>query len=195
MPKYKACSEHPGVCRSLLVAAMLVCAACTHAQEFGLKQKSDSLNLLTLRTDSTFDQWEIRHPVYRFCTGDVNGDGQPEALVGVIKRTRFFHDMGRRLFIYKNVHGRIRALWMGSKLGGILQDFRYIAPPTRGIQTDSITGNQPAANRKGWVRSLETDTQGCYYVAEYSLRKFGLSFDRFLIKAVSKEEALSIFEQ
>lgn len=139
---------------------------------FAFTQKSDSLSVITLRTDSTFDRWNLPYPTYRFCTGDLNGDGQPEAMVGVVKATRFYPEPARRLFIFKNVRGRIRPLWMGSKLGGILQDFRYV---------------------EGRVRSLETDKRGRYYVAEYSLRTFGLSFDRFLVQAASRDDAMDAF--
>ena len=159
--------------RLLLIAMALLTATIGQAQEFTMKHVSDSLSMLILRTDSMLDRWEIRHPVYRFCTGDVNCDGQQEALVGVVSATRFYPEQGRRLFIYKNVRGRIRSLWMGSRLGGILQDFRYV---------------------DGCVRSLETDNHGRYYVAEYSLRKFGLGFDRFLAEAVGRDEALTLFE-
>jgi hypothetical protein len=141
---------------------------------FAFVQKTDSLSVLTLRTDSTFDRWELPFPTYRFCAGDLNGDGQDEAMVGVIKATRFYPEPARRLYIFKNVRGRIRPLWMGSKLGGILQDFRYVG---------------------GRVRSLETDKGGRYYVAEYSLRTFGLAFDRFLLQAASRDEAMAVFLQ
>lgn len=142
------------------------------AQTFLLHQPTDSTAILTLTTDSTADYWRIAHPTYRFCTGDIDGDGTDEALVGVVKRTRFDRKQGRRLFIYKNVDGRIRALWMGSRLGGILQDFRY---------------------DEGNVRSLETDKDGNYYVATYHWHVFGLQFEQFLAEKVSRDEALSIF--
>ena len=42
-------------------------------QTFSLMQKSDSLYLLTLTTDSTSYQWPLPYPVYRMETGDVDG--------------------------------------------------------------------------------------------------------------------------
>ena len=104
--------------------------------------------------------------------GDINGDGKAEAIVGVIKKTRFDREMSRRLFIYKNIDGRIRPLWMGSRLGGILQDFRYT---------------------NGRIRSLETDKKGLFYVAEYTWGQFGLVFERFITKETNREEALRLF--
>lgn len=163
----------PRFCRCCSIAVLLL-AFLHHAgaQTFALRQLSDSLSVLTLRTDSTADYWRIPHPTYRFCTGDIDGDGKEEALVGVVKKTRFHRETARRLFIYKNMDGRIRALWMGSRLGGILYDFRYVG---------------------GRVRSIETDKLGFYYVAEYSWRKFGLSFEQFLAQKTTREEAFHHF--
>ena len=144
------------------------------AQTFSIETVNDSLNYLTLKTDSTTDKWPLPYPVYRLDTGDVNGDGRTEALVGVIKSTRFYPQKGRRLFVFKNYKNRVRAMWMGSKLGGILQDFRF---------------------GDGVVRSLETTTTGQYVVAEYCWQGFGFGFVRFLVVKVGREEALKAFNQ
>lgn len=144
------------------------------AQTFSIETVNDSLNYLTLKTDSTTDKWPLPYPVYRLDTADVNGDGRTEALVGVIKSTRFYPQKGRRLFVFKNYKNRVRAMWMGSKLGGILQDFRFV---------------------DGVVRSLETTTKGQYVVAEYRWQGFGFGFVRFLAVKVGQEEALKAFNQ
>ena len=68
----------------------------------------------------------------------------------------------------------MRALWLGSRLGGILQDFRFV---------------------NGIIRSLETTTDDRYVVAEYHWEHFGMGFLRFLAKNVSREEALLVFNQ
>ena len=140
---------------------------------YSIQQQNDTLFTLTLTTDSTADKWQIPYPVYRFCTGDVDGDGSEDALVGVIKTTRYFPEEGHRIFIFKNYHGLIRPLWMGSKLGGILDDFRFI---------------------DGKIRSLERTTDGHYVVAEYRWAHFGMGFERFLVKNATKQTALDIFE-
>ena len=143
------------------------------AQSFVLETKSDSLSLLTLTTDSTVSRWRLPYPVYQFCTGDVDGDGSTDALVGVEKATRYY-PYGRRLFVFKNYKGHVRPLWMGSKLGGTLQDFRFV---------------------NGLVRSLETTADGTYYaVAEYEWSGFGFRFLRFLAKGVDREQARCAFE-
>ena len=105
-------------------------------------------------------------------TGDVDGNGTIEALVGVIKPTRFYPEMGRRLFIFKNYEGLVRPMWLGSRLGGTLQDFHF---------------------RNGCVRSLETNAKGEYSVAEYRWSGFGVAFERYLVKNVERTKALEAF--
>lgn len=155
---------------SLAVSCWLL-ALTASAQQFTLETKNDTLHVLVLTTDSTVSRWQLPYPVYQFTTGDVDGDGSTDALVGVEKATRFY-PMGRRLFIFKNYKGHVRPLWMGSKLGGILQDFRFI---------------------DGRVRSLECSTNGLYAVAEYEWAGFGLRFLQFLVPPTAREKAETIF--
>lgn len=152
----------------------------TDSAAFSLRQVNDTLYVLELRSrqaqqdEEMVSQWKLPYPVYQFQTGDVDGDGKTDAMVGVIKSTRYFPEKGRRLFIFKNYEGYVRALWLGSRLGGILQDFRF---------TD------------GLIRSLETTTDDKYVVAEYRWEHFGMRFQRFLVTNVSREEALQVFNQ
>ena len=74
---------------------------CLSAQTFSLRQINDTCNVLVLTTDSMSDEWLLPHPVYQFRTGDVDGDGVEEALVGVVKSTRFYPEKGNRLFVFK----------------------------------------------------------------------------------------------
>ena len=143
------------------------------AQTFSLQVENDSLAYLVLRTDSTTDRWRLAFPVYQMCTGDVDDDGQQDALVGVVKSTRFDKKAARRLFIFKNHKGHIRPLWMGSQLGGILHDFKIV---------------------NGRVFTLQATTDGQYVVLEHVWRKFGLGAQRFIVKGVPHEEALQVFE-
>ena len=142
--------------------------------QFTLDRQTDSLYVLTLTTDSTCNQWRLPYPVYQFQTGDVDGDGRENAMVGVIKSTRFYPEKARRLFIFKLVNGKARALWLGSKLGGILEDFRYI---------------------DGKIRALESTTDSLYVVSDYKWSSFGMAFDRFIIKGTDKETAIKTFSQ
>ena len=143
------------------------------AQTFSLQVENDSLAYLVLRTDSTTDRWRLAFPVYQICTGDVDGDGQEDALVGVVKSTRFDKKAARRLFIFKNHKGHIRPLWMGSQLGGILHDFKIV---------------------NGRVFTLQATTDGQYVVLEHVWRKFGLGAQRFIVKGVPHEVALQVFD-
>ena len=131
-----------------------------------MKKEHDSLYWL--------NDWRITYPVYQFQTGDVDGDGSEDAMVGVIKSTRFYPEKARRLFIFKQVNGKARPMWLGSKLGGILEDFRFI---------------------DGKIRALESTTDSLYAVSNYQWSGFGMKFDHFIIKGVDKQTALKTFSQ
>ena len=75
------------------------------AQAFGLQQENDSLYWLTATGGNKADGWRLTYPVYQFQTGDVDGDGSEDAMVGVIKGTRFYPQKARRLFIFKQIDG------------------------------------------------------------------------------------------
>ena len=74
---------------------------------FELERVSDSLSWLCLypkiesktalkrpeknkKSRTAIAKWRLPYPVYRLVTGDINGDGKDEAIVGVIKPTRFY---------------------------------------------------------------------------------------------------------
>ena len=154
----------------------LFCYLCTNlsAQTFSLKQVNDTCSVLVLSTDSMSDEWQLPHPVYQFRTGDVDGDGIEEALVGVVKSTRFYPEKGNRLFVFKNRDGRVRPLWMGSRLGEELVDFRV-------------------ADSK--LLSLEKCRNGQYNLDEWEWSRFGPRFSRYIITNATLEEAYQIFNQ
>ena len=166
--------------------AVTIILLCLHfapakAQKFTLQTVSDSLSWLVLTTDSTEDRWRLPYPVYQFQTGDIDGNGIEDAIVGVIKPTRFYPEPARRLFIFKNFRSKVRPMWMGSHLGGILQDFRFI---------DQKGGDN---GQMGLIRSLQTTTSGKYVVADYRWQGFGMGFERFIVKAVGRDEAVKAF--
>jgi len=103
----------------------------------------------------------------------VDGDGSLDALVGVIKKTRFHRKLGRRIFIFKQVDGHVRPLWLGSRLGATLVDFRFV---------------------DGCIRALETDEKGKYGVTDYRWNDFGPTFERFVIKDTDLKTATKYFE-
>jgi len=114
----------------------------------------------------------LNYPVYRFCMGDVDGDGSIDALVGVVKSTRFHQEVARRIFIFKQVDGKVRPLWLGSRLGAELVDFRFV---------------------DGCIRALETDGKGKYAVIDYQWKDFGPAFKRFIIKNTNQKNAIKQF--
>ena len=134
--------------------------------DFTLRKANDSLYWL--------NDWRLPYPVYQFQTGDVDGDGREDAMVGVIKSTRFYPEKARRLFIFKQVNKKARPLWMGSKLGGILEDFRFV---------------------DGKIRALESTTDSLFVVSDYKRDRFGMAFDRFIIKGVDLQTAIKTFSQ
>ena len=139
--------------------------SCT-AQNFELRKEHDSLYWL--------NDWRLPYPVYRFQTGDVDGDGREDAIVGVVKSTRFYPEKARRIFVFKQVNGKVRPMWLGSKLGGILEDFRYT---------------------NGKIRALESASNGLYAVSDYRWGGFGMTFDQYIIKGVNRETAIKTFSQ
>ena len=162
-------------------------------QTFELRQENDSLYWLGVKGGSKSDAWRLPYPVYQFQTGDVDGDGSEDAMVGVIKGTRFYPEKARRLFIFKQIDGhtaageackKARPLWLGSKLGGILEDFRFVEP------VDTADGD-----RRGIIRALESTTDSLYVVSDYVWSGFGMKFDHYIIKGVDKLTAIKTFSQ
>ena len=150
------------------LTTILLCLAATAAtaQTLELRREHDSLYWL--------NDWRLPYPVYQFQRGDIDGDGREDAMVGEVKGTRFYPEPARRLFIFKAVNGKVRPLWLGSKLGGILQDFRF---------------------RDGRIRALETTADSLWVVSDYRWSGFGMAFERFIVKGVDKETATKYFSQ
>ena len=159
------------------------------SQGYELRKEHDSLYWLRATGGRKADEWRLPYPVYQFQTGDVDGDGSIDAMVGVIKKTRFY-PMGKRLFIFKQIDAKatasmhrrklVRPMWLGSKLGGNLEDFRFVAP----ADGDSL----------GRIRALESTTDSLFAVSDYKWSGFGMKFDHLIIKGVDKETALKHFE-
>jgi hypothetical protein len=152
--------------KTLIAIVLWLAATTATAQTLELRREHDSLYWV--------NDWRLPYPVYQFQTGDVDGDGREDAMVGVVKGTRFYPEPARRLFIFKAVNGKARPLWLGSKLGGTLQDFRF---------------------RDGRIRALETTDDSLWVVSDYRWGGFGMAFERFVIKGTDKETATKYFSQ
>ena len=166
--------------RLWMLLGLMLLPADLFAQHYRLERLSDSLSVLVLETCDAQgrvvqrDRWRLAYPVYQWCEGDVDGDDVAEALVGVVKATRFSPEKDRRLFVFHNVKGHIRPLWMGTRLGGRLVDFRM-------------------AN--GRLRSLETSRDGRRFaVGEYTWSRFGPQFKEYLILNTTKHESMQVFK-
>ena len=160
------------------IAIVLIAIFCAHnaqAQHFAINQKCDSLWVLSLSDDNgtVTGTWKLPYPVYRFGTADIDGDGSTDALVGVFKASRYFTTPSRRVFIFKNFDGKVRPLWLGSRLGGELVDF-------------AIIGNT--------LRAIEQTEQG-YAVSDYKWKGFGMGFHSLVATCDNIDECYSFLEQ
>ena len=164
----------------LLIAFMAVLLVSCRAIDsdnggFSIAKENDTLYNLILETDSSCDVWELRYPVYRFCTGDMDGDSIVDAIVGVEKTTRFDPVVRRRVFMFRNIGGKVRPLWMGSRLGQPVVDFRV-------VQVDGETR----------LRSVEEEKNGKFLVAEYRWSSFGVKFIRYICRDFEFDNSMEI---
>ena len=124
---------------------------------------TDSTNRIEhLKGDRVVDAWALDYPVYRFTCGDMTGDSIPEVLVGTIKATRYRPEKDKRLFIFHLHKGRfIRPLWLGSRVGCPLIDFK--------VETDTVPN---------LVHTWERKDNGDTIEVLYRLKGFGLKYVR-----------------
>lgn len=99
----------------------------------------------------------VKYPVYRFDKADINGDGKTDLLLGVIKQTHFEPVLDKRLYILQIDSGRIRPLWLGSRVCLKLIDFKPIQH-----------------KGKSQVVTIEQDQKGLYCNGFYEWQNFGL---------------------
>jgi hypothetical protein len=118
----------------------------------------------------------VSFPVYHFEIADIDNNGMKDILLGVVKRTHFDPVIRKRLFAYRIDQGYIRPLWLSSKVGKLLEDFKTINENNRVI-----------------IRTIEKDDQKNYYVGEYRWDEFGLSWIRYLGERISYDKAFKLF--
>lgn len=167
-----AANAHAMRIRMLNLFVLLPLSIACLAQEatFRMDTVNDTLHLLRIGDG---EGWRLPFPVYRLETGDVDGDGSADAIVGVVKTTRHDPVVRRRVFVFKNYHGLVRPLWLGSRMGQPIQDFHFIKASRR-------------------IRVLEAECDGSSLVAEYRWRAFGMEFVRYLKRGCSEEEARNL---
>ncbi len=161
--------------RSVIAVIAIFFALDAQSQRFIIEQRSDNLWILSLTDDSGIvtGSWQLPYPVYRFATADIDGDGSTDAVVGVFKASRYFATPSRRVFIFKNFNGKVRPLWLGSRLGGELVDF-------------AVVGNT--------IRAIEQTEQG-YAVSDYTWKGFGMGFHSLVATCSNLDESYNLLVQ
>lgn len=144
-----------------------------------LEQSADTIYSLCLYlNDSLYSEWELKYPVYNIDFGDIDNDGSPDILVGVVKTTRFDPSLNKRLFIFKVTKDYyIRPKWLGSRMGQPLENFKLAE-----------------SNGQTVIRSIEKEKDGTYLVADYKWRSFGLEFIEYVERNISLEKAETLLE-
>jgi hypothetical protein len=137
-------------------------------------------------TKIILDEWKLPYPVYNFEVADADNDGQDDIWVGVIKETRFDKNLRKRLFLFKIIEGKIRPLWLGSRMSKPLVDF------SSAYLIDSLDNN---FNRKCIIKTIEQEQNGKFLVANYQWRKFGIEFIKYEIREVDSLTARSFLEK
>jgi uncharacterized Fe-S cluster-containing protein len=95
--------------------------------------------------------------IFKLETGDIDGDGQTDICIGIVKPTPFDSTMRRRLFIFKIESDYIRPLWLGSRLICPLVNFKVV----------------PRENGVSHVVAIEQEGRR-FRVSEYQWGTFGL---------------------
>ena len=134
------------------------------------------------RLSATSDKGEehdvyLPYPVYRFETSDINRDGRTDVLIGVRKTTHFEPQIAKRLFALRIDSGRLRPLWLGSKVCQDLVDFRPITK-----------------NHKTLILTLEKDANEKYYIGYYDWLDFGLELIEYRNSTLDYSVAKTIFQ-
>lgn len=115
-----------------------------------METENDSMNIVRLAVDGeVVDSMTLPFPVYRIDGGDLDADGIPEVCIGVVKATKYWKDVDRRLFIYRLYHGRyIRPLWLGSS--------RAQAGRLPCVQRFRACNHRDGRTDKGWCLNKRT---------------------------------------
>ena len=117
--------------------------------------------------------------VYRLTQGDVDNDGQPDLLVGPVKRTPLDSVVRRRLFVYSlDSAGRLVPRWRGSRLMYKLLYFKTIRQ-----------------KKRTYALTIEQELDGRYCIGQYYWQGFGLVLGRFRARRLARAAAYRAFVQ
>lgn len=147
--------------------------------QVNLRSINDSVSMLQLlENELIIDEIRFDYPIYELEMGDLDCDGSPEILVGLIKPTRNDSTNSKRLFIYQLKNNKLVPKWLGSRVGQPLKSFKVIE-----------------SNKETIVRTIEFEHDGSYLVAEYEWYGFGLSFKHYIERNLLLEDANQLLKQ
>lgn len=129
-------------------------------------------------SNGNHDDLHIKHPVYRFDAADVNGDGRTDLLLGVVKTTHFHPEMEKRPQLLQIDSGKIRPLWLGSKLCGYLVDFK-----------------SATINGKSVIVTVEKNEKDLFCNGFYHWQDFGLELIEYRNEDSDYKSALNYFNE
>lgn len=124
-------------------------------------EKNDKIDRYSLSIHNQLSGGKDRiltpYKIFKLETGDIDGDGQTDICIGIVKPTPFDSAMRRRLFIFQIESDYIRPLWLGSRLICPLVNFKVV----------------PRENGVSHVIAIEQESRK-YRVSEYKWGTFGL---------------------
>jgi hypothetical protein len=123
--------------------------------------RGERLAIFTFRDGTINEHWidiDRNHNPWKIMFEDVDGDAQPEVIVGTWKKTRFHPVFDNRLFVYSWENSEIFPKWLGSRLSSPFDDFDF-----RDVDGDGIME----------LIALELQRNGLKRVMSYKWTGFG----------------------
>jgi hypothetical protein len=120
----------------------------------------------------------LTYDLFQFFVGDVDNDGTKNICIGIIKDCEFDPNIAKRLFVYSIDNGYIVPRWLGTYLGNRLIDFRL-------IYIDNMC----------YIRSLEVDDNGIYFIGTYHFIGFGPESYSYIEGGKYYENAYKLYSQ
>ena len=123
----------------------------------------------SLDTHDHYNPWKLR-------VFDIDGDENPELIVGVNKSTRYYKNRENRIFVFNTDKDYFYAKWLGSKIGNPIVDFK-ICERTRRL-----------------VVLERSDESGKHIAVIYKWNNFGFDYDEVLYEMVDTPNVMRQFQ-